>query len=108
MRYHKGSDPWGRGSYPIPQYAVIGASDTGTWADSPANSHVAATELEDFRKVLRTHGIRSRISYTQSGNIFMVKLWVVVNSRDFARGERLAKAYLKRMHDRTRLIHEAA
>ena len=55
MRYHRGSDPWGRGSYPIPQYAVIGASDCGMWPDSPAPSDRVAAELEEFRKVLRVH-----------------------------------------------------
>jgi hypothetical protein len=31
MRFHKGSDGWGRDSYQIPQYAVVGSSCTGDY-----------------------------------------------------------------------------
>lgn len=108
MRFHRGSDGWGRDSYSIPQYAVVGTSDTGTWSDSPAPSDRVAAELEDFRKVLRANGIRSRIQYTQSGNVFMAKRWVVVHSRDFLKASALAADYLRDHQSDTRFIHEAA
>jgi len=108
MRFHRGRDGWGRGSYAIPQYAVVGSSDCGTWSDSPAPSDNVIEELEDFRRVLRANHIRSRIRFTQSGNAFMVKRWVVVHSRDFARAMGLAETYLKEHDTDTRYIHDAA
>ena len=108
MRYHRGTDGWGRNSFQIPEYAIMGSSDCGTWPDSPANSDLVAAELEAFRKVLRANGIRSRVSYTQSGNAFMAKRWVVVHSRDFMKANALAEAYLKECHATTRHIHDAA
>lgn len=108
MRFHKGRDGWGRDSYAIPQYAVIGSSDTGTYSDSPARSDLVQDELEDFRKVLRANRIRSRITFTRSGNVFMVKRWVVVHSRDFPKAVALAEAYLGEHQHDTRFIHDAA
>lgn len=107
MRYHKGSDPWGRASYAIPEFAVVGSSDCGTWSDSPAPSDRVAAELEEFRKVLRANRIRSRIRYTTSGNVFMAKRWVVVNGIDFHRALALATSYLAEHQDDTRYIHDA-
>ena len=108
MRFHRGNDPWGRTSYPIPEYAIVGTSDCGRYPDSPAPSVKVAEELEEFRQVLRRHGIHSRIRFTRSGNVFMVKRWVVVHRRDYGRAMRLAKPYLA-VHERdTRYIHDAA
>ena len=108
MRIHRGSDGWGRDSYAIPQYAVVGASDCGAYSDSPAPTSSVADELDDFRKILRANHIRSRIVYTQSGNLFMLKRWVVVHSRDFFRANALADTYLKEHQTDTRWIHDAA
>src|ERR1035437_6906761 len=108
MRLHRGNDGWGRDSFLIPTFAICGASDCGTWPDSPANSDLVAAELEDFRKVLRANGIRSRVHFTQSGNAFMLKRWVVVHSKDFAKANALAEIYLREHHSTTRWIHDAA
>jgi len=108
MRFHKGRDGWGRDSYAIPQYAVVGSSDTGMYSDSPARSDLVRDELEGFRKVLRANRIRSRITYTRSGNVCMVKRWVVVHSRDFPKAVALAEAYLAEHQHDTRFIHDAA
>ena len=108
MRYHRGADGWGRDSYPIPHYAVVGSSDCGTFSDSPAPSDRVADELEDFRQVLRANHIRSRICYTQSGNLFMAKRWVVVHSKDFPKALALAEQYLAEHQQDTRFIHDAA
>lgn len=94
MRYHKGRDGWGRDSYPIPQYAVLGSSDCGSWPDSPAPTGLVRAELEHFRAVLRKNRIRSRLTYTASGNAFMAKRWVVVHGRDFDRANALAADFL--------------
>src|SRR5260221_371738 len=108
MRFHRGRDGWGRDSYAIPQYAIVGSSDCGTFPDSPAPSDRVSEELEDFRRVLRTNRIRSRIRITNSGNIFMAKRWVVVHSKDFLKALALAEQYLAEHQDHTRWIHDAA
>lgn len=108
MRFHRGSDGWGRDSYRIPQYAVMGSSDCGNFSDSPAPSDRVKAELEDFRKVLRTNHIRSRIRFTRSGNLFMLKRWLVVNGRDYARANELAQQYLAENDSSTHWIHDAA
>lgn len=107
MRFHRGSDGWGRDSYAIPQYAVVGSSDTGMYSDSPAPSNQAKAELEAFRVRLRDNHIRSRVAFTRSGNIFMVKRWVVVKGSDYPKAKALADEYLKLVHHETRLIHDA-
>ena len=107
VRIHRGDDPWGRGSYSIPSHAVMGSSDTGTYSDSPCPSNLVAKELYDFRTVLKMHGIDSKFESTQSGNLFMVKLWVVVDAENVRKARQLAKRYLKK-HDRdTQFIHDA-
>ena len=108
MRFHRGKDGWNRDSFAIPQYGVMGSSDCGMCSDSPAPSDRVAAELEDFRKILRANHIRSRIQYTQSGNVFMLKRWVVVHNRDFFRANALAKQYLAEHQADTRWIHDAA
>lgn len=108
MRFHRGKDGWGRDSYPIPQFAVLGASDTGMWSDSPARSDVVRDELEDFRKVLRANRIRSRLRYTQTGNVFCLKRWVVVAGRDYPKAVALVEEYLRDHEHSTRFIHDAA
>ena len=107
MRLHKGTDAWGRGSYSIPEYAVVGCSYCGEYSDSPAKGVVVAHELHEFAKVLKRHGIKSREKQTTSGNLFMVKRWVVVKKDDFPRAKKLALAHLKRVKDSTLLIHDA-
>jgi len=106
-RYYKGSDPWGRGSYSIPEYAVMGSSITGEWSDSPAPTSKVKDELNGFRKVLRQNGIRSRFMTTRSGNVFMVKLWVVVDKRNFLEAKSLADEYLKKNDRDLRFAHDA-
>lgn len=98
----------GRDSYAIPQYAVIGSSDCGSWSDSPAPTDLVRDELERFRAVLRKNRIRSRFVYIRSGNVFMVKRRVVVHSKDFARAGVVAAEFLEQHHHDTRYVHDAA
>jgi len=67
-----------------------------------------AAELEGFRRVLRKNHIRSRIAYTQSGNAFMAKRWVVVHGKNFLKANAMAEDYLREHHSDTRFIHDAA
>lgn len=108
-RFHKGRDGWGRDSYEIPQYAVVGASDTGTYPDSPAHSVKVEAELERFRADLASDKqIGSEIDqYTNSGNVFMVKRWVTVAEEDFAAAAEYALEWLKQHKGDTTWIHDA-
>ena len=108
MRFHKGSDGWGRDSYAIPQYAVAGASDCGTWSDSPAPSDRVKEELGRLVSYLGEQGINARLARpTQSGNVFMVKRWVVVYSSKFQQAKKLAEKWLEDHRGDTRYAHTA-
>lgn len=103
-RYHR-IDGW-RG-YSIPGCAVLGASDTGTWEDSPCPTPKVRAELHGFMKsALRPAGIRSRIRYGTSSNVFCGKAWVCVSTKDHARAMELAETYLETHHE-LRYAHTA-
>lgn len=104
-RYHR-IDGW-RG-YSIPGAAVAGASDTGTWEDSPCPSPKVAEEVRKFqRECLRPLGIKSRTRYGHSSNVFCGKRWIVVKEGDYERAKAAAVAYLKQ-HDRElQYLHDA-
>jgi hypothetical protein len=99
------TDAW-RGYYQ-PEYAVIGASDTGTWEDSPCPSGEVGKELTDFQNFLKENKIDSVRKTTRSSNVFMGKRWIVVAKWDFKKANKLAKQYLKDKKAETRYIHEA-
>lgn len=107
-RLHRGSDYYGRGNYSIPATALVGASDCGTWPDSPAPSHEVSKELRRFAKeVLRPAKCPYRTRYTRSGNVFMVKRWITVPAN---RWPELIPAALKWVADNqstTRYAHDA-
>jgi hypothetical protein len=48
------------------------------------------------------------MSPAYSGNIFMLKRWVVVHSRDFFKANALAEQYLADHEQDTTWIHDAA
>lgn len=98
-------DAW-RG-YSIPDNAVLGASDTGMWEDSPCPSDRVDSELNDFQNFLKKNGIESVKKTTQSSNVFMVKRWVVVSKWDYKKAKKIAENYLKEKKDETRFIHDA-
>ena len=103
-KYHK-IDGW-RG-YSIPANAVMGSSDTGTFADSPCPSGEVKEELNDFRKFLKEQGISSRRRASRSSNSFMVKQWVIVSKDDLPRASKLANEYLAKHEGDTQHIHDA-
>ena len=108
MRFHKGSDGWGRDSYEIPEYAVAGSSNCGMYSDSPAPSDRVKHELDRLQLYLKTHHkIFSHVETTQSGNVFMVKNWVVVKSSDFERAVPIVVEWLEEHRSETRYIHDA-
>ena len=73
-RYHR-IDGW-RG-YSIPRLAVVGASDTGMWGDSPCKSTDAKAEIRRFqREALRPLGIKSRTRGGGTSNVFCDMLFL--------------------------------
>ncbi len=106
-RHHRGADPWGRDSYRIPGCAVLGASDTGSWSDSPCPTKSVKSELGAFRSVLRAAGIRSRWGGSSSGNVFCGKRWVLVAPSDWPRGIELADQYLRENDAELVYAHDA-
>jgi hypothetical protein len=109
-RFHKGRDGWGRDSYQIPARAVVGSSDTGTWSDSPARSEDVTDEFKRFRRDLRKEtGLTvKRARPTPSGNVFMVKRWLVAeNDGEWPAVAEFARRWLKDHKNDTRLIHDA-
>ena len=105
-RYH-GADPWGRDSYDVPVYAVAGSSSTGNAPDSPAPTNEVDREIQGLRRHLKKNGIATRMSTSQSGNLFMEKIWIIVQVEDYSRAKPIADTWLKENHDITHHIHEA-
>lgn len=106
-RFHRGRYGWGRDSYRIPGNAVLGASDTGGWSDSPCRTDDVKAELTRFRKILRSVGITSRYLITSTGNIFCGKRWVVVPTPDWNRAIGLADLYLREHDAELQYAHDA-
>ena len=108
IRRHKGVDGWGRDSYNIPPTALVGASDTGLWIDSPAPSDRVGEELLRFcREVLKPAKCRYRIKAARSGNIFMVKRWITVPAARWASLIPATLEWLENNHANTVFIHDA-
>lgn len=105
-RYNK-IDGW-RG-YWTPALAVAGASDTGTYSDSPCPSYEVVRELNRLRKeLLRPAGIKSRIRWGNTSNLFCAKRWLVVSRTDFAKAAALVAEWLEENRHTTSYIHDAS
>jgi len=94
-------DNW-RG-YSIPANAVCGASDTGTWSDSPAPSDSVEGEIKAVQAKLRSIGVRSRQKFGETSNVFCGKRWLVVNPKDWER----AVEFVNGLIPQFRFIHDA-
>lgn len=104
-RYHK-IDGW-RGFW-IPGLAVAGASDTGTWGDSPCPTHKVKAEIRRLqRECLRPAGIKSRQRFGTSSNVFCGKRWVCVAPQDLQRATELVAAWLSEHRRDTDYLHNA-
>lgn len=92
QRYHK-IDGW-RG-YWMPPRAIAGATDTGSWEDSPAPTTGVLAELAEFKSFLRKNGIRFRTAHGTTSNVFAMKHWItVVDIADFGKAAQLTVDYL--------------
>ena len=99
--YHK-TDGW-RG-YDVPDNSIAGASDTGTWADSPCPSDEVDKALSDLRSDLSKAGIKTEMDSTSTSNAFCAKRWVKLKDpRDYRRAMEIVREHEKK----TRYIHDA-
>ena len=104
-RYHR-TDAW-RG-YSIPDLAIAGSSYTGEWEDSPCPAKYVKPELTKLQDFLKTKGIDTKIKTSESSNVFMTKLWIVVkNPKQFDKAGSMAENWLKKHENDTRFIHDA-
>lgn len=104
-RYHR-IDGW-RGYY-APALAVAGASDTGTWSDSPCPTPEVKRELRRLSDHLRKNGVPVRTRYGTSSNVFCGKRWLtVVNRSDFPRAAQLALDWIEQHKRDTSFVHTA-
>lgn len=105
-RYHR-IDGW-RG-YTMPGRALAGASLTGDAPDSPCPTKPVMAEIQRYRKeALRANGIRSRLRYGTSSNVFCGKVWVVaMKHEDFAKAAQLTVDWMHANRNCTDYIHDA-
>jgi hypothetical protein len=104
-RYHR-IDGW-RG-YTMPRLAVAGASDTGTWSDSPCRSGDVMAEIIRFQEeVLKPMKIKSTVVQGDSSNVFCTKHWITVSQKDFVRAAAATLKWLKEHKYDTEYIHDA-
>lgn len=104
-RYHR-IDGW-RG-YSIPGSAIAGVSDTGTYHDSPCPTPKVMGELRRFRAaVLKPLGIKSRIRFGQSSNLFCGKRWLCVDANVWPKAYAAANKYIAEHNDDYHYLHPA-
>ena len=104
-RYHR-TDGW-RG-YPIPRFAIIGASDTGEWSDSPCPTREVKAEIRRFqREVLRPLGIKSRQRIGVTSNVFCGKRWLVVPRGSFCTAAAAALEWMEKNDLSLQYLHTA-
>jgi len=106
VRRYNRIDGW-RGYY-VPACAIVGASDTGTWSDSPCPTPDVKAELARFgREVLRPLGIKYKTSFGVSSNVFCGKHWICVNKASFNTAAYAALKWLEEHNRDTSYIHDA-
>jgi hypothetical protein len=104
-RYHR-IDGW-RGYY-VPRLAIVGASYTGEWEDSPCKGVDLALEINRFRReVLRPLNIKSTGIWGESSNVFCQKRWVCVAEVDFIRAAEATVEWMRENDRSLKLLHDA-
>ena len=99
------TDAW-RG-YEQPVYAVAGASDTGSWSDSPNPSIDVENEMNMIKKELSQSGIPTKEVITRSSNVFMGKRWLIAPKSIYPKAKKKSKDILKKLIKETHFIHGA-
>lgn len=98
---YKRIDGW-RG-YSQPEFACVGANDTGTWSDSPCPSNVRAEELEAIKNYLLLNGIKTKETICESSNVFCAHVYLVPQLKNVTKARELVKEYLE--NNDTRLAY---
>lgn len=94
--------------YRIPGRAIVGASDTGTWPDSPCPTPRVKAEIRRFqRECLAPLGIRSHTRLGATSNLFCGKRWLCVAAKDWLRAATLAQDWLAANKFSTDFVHDA-
>ena len=99
------TDDW-RG-YKQPITAIVGASDTGTWSDSPSPTPDVNREMEMIKKELAQAGVPTREVVSQSSNAFMGKRWLITPKKYYLAGKKKSAQLLKKLEKQTSFIHGA-
>jgi len=98
-------DAWRGHEQPV--YAVVGASDSGMWSDSPAPSDISKSEINAVRSFLKKNGVHTQEVHSATSNVFTGKRWVIVPPEEYEKAKALAGKYLQEHEKDTRLLHEA-
>ena len=85
-------DGW-RGYFSLAN-AVCGASDTGSWDDSPCPSNSVTAELNAVKKALKKAGINYRTTWASSSNIFCIHRYIVVAEENVERGKEVVEEWM--------------
>ena len=90
-RWHK-LDPY-RG-YKVPPYALAGTSYTGDSSDSPYPFEKIQPELDKLITYLNKNGLHPGLKHTESSNVFMIKIWIVVPNDEYQKARELVDNWL--------------
>lgn len=101
--YHK-TDGW-RG-FEEPEFACVGANDTGTWSDSPCPSHIREAELNAIKDMLAENGIKTKQTVCQTSNVFCVHVYLVPQLKNVEKARELVKKYLSENDTRLAYVVE--
>lgn len=100
--YHK-IDGW-RG-YSSPIFAVAGASNTGGWSDSPCRPETVEEEMAFLSTELKKTKIKTYQAWTETSNVFCVKIWLCVPGNRFEEARAIINPILESGYGR--LVHKA-
>lgn len=78
-----------------PEYAVVGANDTGTWDDSPCPTPVATKELSDIASMLSSKGIKTKEMVLEGSNVFCAHRYLITYPEDAPLARVLVEGYLE-------------
>lgn len=81
--------------YEEPIMAVVGANDTGMFADSPCRSDIANKELNSIIRMLKENNIKSRKINCATSNLFCIARYVVpFDDNDVPSARQLVREFL--------------
>jgi hypothetical protein len=100
------TDGW-RG-YNEPEFACVGANDTGMYSDSPCPTNIMEAELEAIKNMLLQNGVPTKQTVCQTSNIFCVHVYLVPQLKNVDKARQLVKQYLAENETRLAYVVEGA